>query len=152
MLQKRIEKEIDELGGGIRESLSNVSLLVRGKDDAGHTMLKLRLIGEKGSIYEGESWVLQLILKNYPFEAPITTFTGTSPQHPHIYSIGHICLSLLYEDWIPSISISMLILEISRMLGAAKTKSPPVDDFQYCNSHQYGSDPKLTKFTFHNVI
>lgn len=153
MGEKRIEQEIKEIGEEeIGEGTRPYKLLATGKDEEGYTVLKLRLTGEKKTIYDGESWVIQLTLKNYPFEAPTTTFVGTPPQHPHIYSIGHICLSLLYEDWIPSLSISMVLCEISRMLGMAKVKSTPPDDFQYCNSHQYGSDPKLTKFSFHSII
>lgn len=30
------------------------------------------------------------------------TFTGENiPVHPHVYSNGHICLSILSDDWTP---------------------------------------------------
>ena len=31
----------------------------------------------------------------YPMESPEVVFTGVPPEHPHIYSNGHICLSIL---------------------------------------------------------
>lgn len=77
--------------------------------------------GVDGTLYEGEHFQLQFKFNNkYPFDSPevsVTlltanicaeasigfvqvTFTGSNiPVHPHVYSNGHICLSILTEDW-----------------------------------------------------
>jgi len=154
----------DNKGSGNRADLlrdefsyNNIAVIKKVEtNNSSHVMLKIQLFGEIGTVYDGESWVLQLILKNYPFESPITTFIGTPPVHEHVYSNGHICFSLFYDDWSPSITISTILSELSSLLrttsSPSRIKTPPSDDFSYCNSHPYGSDPKLTKFHFHHPL
>lgn len=65
------------------------------------TQWKINMDGVEGTLYEGESFQLLFKFNNkYPFDSPEVTFVGPNiPVHPHVYSNGHICLSILTEDW-----------------------------------------------------
>ena len=64
---------------------------------------------------------LSLPLPLLPFHQ--VTFTGgTSPCHPHVYSNGHICLSILDKDWSPAMSVISVCLSIQSMLSTCTVK------------------------------
>ena len=49
----------------------------------------------------------------FPFEAPEVIFIGAAiPVHPHIYTNGFICLSILYDEWTPALRVSSIVLSI----------------------------------------
>lgn len=61
----------------------------------------MRVSGASDTLYAGETFTLQFrFTGNYPFDSPEVVFVGTPPVHPHIYSNGHICLSILDKDWL----------------------------------------------------
>uniref|UniRef100_A0A6Q2WSF8 N-terminal E2 ubiquitin-conjugating enzyme n=2 Tax=Esox lucius TaxID=8010 RepID=A0A6Q2WSF8_ESOLU len=106
--------------------------------------------GASGTLYEGEKF--QLLFKfssRYPFDSPQVMFTGESiPVHPHVYSNGHICLSILTEDWSPALSVQSVCLSIISMLSSCKEKRRPPDNSFYvrtCNKN-----PKKTKWWYHD--
>ncbi|KAM4685896.1 ubiquitin-conjugating enzyme E2 W [Amazona ochrocephala] len=105
--------------------------------------------GAPGTLYEGEKF--QLLFKfssRYPFDSPQVMFTGDNiPVHPHVYSNGHICLSILTEDWSPALSVQSVCLSIISMLSSCKEKRRPPDNSFYvrtCNKN-----PKKTKWWYH---
>ncbi|XP_051700524.2 ubiquitin-conjugating enzyme E2 W isoform X2 [Oryctolagus cuniculus] len=108
--------------------------------------------GAPGTLYEGEKF--QLLFKfssRYPFDSPQVMFTGENiPVHPHVYSNGHICLSILTEDWSPALSVQSVCLSIISMLSSCKEKRRPPDNSFYvrtCNKN-----PKKTKWWYHDVF
>ncbi|XP_069777302.1 ubiquitin-conjugating enzyme E2 W isoform X2 [Narcine bancroftii] len=107
--------------------------------------------GAPGTLYEGEKF--QLLFKfssRYPFDSPQVMFTGENiPVHPHVYSNGHICLSILTEDWSPALSVQSVCLSIISMLSSCKEKRRPPDNSFYvrtCNKN-----PKKTKWWYHDI-
>lgn len=87
----------------------------------------------------------------YPFESPVVSFVGSNiPIHPHVYSNGHICLSILTDDWSPALSVQSVCLSIISMLSSCKEKKRPPDNSIYvrtCNKN-----PKKTKVSFDDPI
>ena len=85
----------------------------------------------------------------YPFDSPQVVFAGNLiPVHPHIYSNGHICLSILTEDWSPALSVQSVCLSIISMLSSAKEKVRPVDDSFYVKT--CSKNPKKTPWHYHD--
>jgi ubiquitin-conjugating enzyme E2 W len=95
--------------------------------------IRIDIEGAQGTLYDGEKF--QLLFKftdQYPFDSPQVrktktknsifipffviiqvTFIGSNiPHHPHIYSNGHICLSILTDDWSPALSINSVCLSV----------------------------------------
>ncbi|XP_017838806.1 ubiquitin-conjugating enzyme E2 W isoform X1 [Drosophila busckii] len=111
---------------------------------------KINIKGFEGTLYEGEDFQLLFKFNNkYPFDSPEVTFIGTNiPVHPHVYSNGHICLSILTEDWSPALSVQSVCLSIASMLSSCREKKRPPDNTLYvktCNKN-----PKKTKWWYHD--
>ncbi|KAJ2341068.1 hypothetical protein GGH91_003975, partial [Coemansia sp. RSA 2671] len=69
----------------------------------------VRLCGVEDTLYANEEFTLLFEFPaDYPLEAPVVTFTGKTPVHPHVYSNGHICLSILYKHWCPVLTVDAI--------------------------------------------
>uniref|UniRef100_A0A8C2CSD2 N-terminal E2 ubiquitin-conjugating enzyme n=1 Tax=Cyprinus carpio TaxID=7962 RepID=A0A8C2CSD2_CYPCA len=144
-MQKRLQKELLALQS---DPPPGMTLNERSVQNT-ITEWLIDMEGAPGTLYEGEKF--QLLFKfssRYPFDSPQVMFTGENiPVHPHVYSNGHICLSILTEDWSPALSVQSVCLSIISMLSSCKEKRRPPDNSFYvktCNKN-----PKKTKWWYH---
>ncbi|PIA14033.1 ubiquitin-conjugating enzyme [Coemansia reversa NRRL 1564] len=107
----------------------------------------LTIKGADTTLYAGETFHLRFSFPvNYPFESPEVVFIGKVPVHPHIYSNGHICLSILYNQWSPALTVESVCLSILSMLSSCEYKERPVGDSRYVLSAS--PSPKDTIWRF----
>ncbi|KAI9346187.1 ubiquitin-conjugating enzyme/RWD-like protein [Obelidium mucronatum] len=140
---KRLTKELRDMTANPPSGIT-----VESSDDA-LNIWKIRLDGAEGTVYQGESFTLQFKFgSKYPLESPEVVFLGVPPIHPHIYSNGHICLSILYDQWSPALTVSAVCLSILSMLSSCGMKEPPPDDASYVK--RAGANPKKTTWAFHD--
>uniref|UniRef100_A0A8C2NPK0 Ubiquitin-conjugating enzyme E2 W n=2 Tax=Bovidae TaxID=9895 RepID=A0A8C2NPK0_CAPHI len=119
-MQKRLQKELLALQNDPPPGMTLNEKSVQNSI----TQWIVDMEGAPGTLYEGEKF--QLLFKfssRYPFDSPQVMFTGENiPVHPHVYSNGHICLSILTEDWSPALSVQSVCLSIISMLSSCKEK------------------------------
>jgi len=143
---KRLLKELTELKNNPVEGIE----FDPDKISTNLTKWQITLNGAPGTVYTGEKFELQFTFNNrYPFDSPQVIFVGSHiPIHPHVYTNGHICLSILTEDWTPAMSVSSVCLSIVSMLSSCQKKELPPDNNQYVRTAS--SNPKKTKWWFHD--
>jgi len=97
------------------------------------------------------NWLILFQFKfgaKYPFDSPEVIFVGEHiPIHPHVYSNGHICLSILTDDWSPALSVQAVCLSIVSMLASAKEK---VTTNKHTNRQTDRQTDKLDVFPFYD--
>ncbi|XP_074640943.1 ubiquitin-conjugating enzyme E2 W-like [Tubulanus polymorphus] len=145
-MEKRLNKELTSMK---KDPPPGVTV---NTDQMGSSLTEwfVDIVGAEGSLFEGEQF--QLLFKfssRYPFDSPQVMFVGDNiPLHPHVYSNGHICLSILTDDWSPALSVQSVCLSIVSMLSSCKEKKRPPDNAFYvktCNKN-----PKKTKWWYHD--
>lgn len=105
--------------------------------------------------FKGETHRLQFVIpERYPVEPPEVIFL-TPVEHKHVYSNGHICLSILYvtqdlkTSWVPTLSIEKIALSIQSMLYSPNMRGRPFDDQKYIMMcARTGQRPSMTNFHF----
>lgn len=140
--QNRLQKELKDL----RTNFTNFTVELGPGDDI--LLWRVSFIGAEGTVYTGERFCLQFRFDaNYPIEAPDVIFVDHVPEHEHIYSNGYICLSILYDDWSPSLRVSSVVLSILSMLSSAARKTRPHNDSSFI-SYAGGRRPKSFNWVF----
>nr|ACO14919.1 Probable ubiquitin-conjugating enzyme E2 W [Caligus clemensi] len=144
---RRLHKEIMCL---IKESPEGIHINQDALQERDISTLVMDMTGPKGTLYDGEQFKLQFKFNSkYPFDSPQVVFIGDSiPIHPHIYSNGHICLSILTDDWSPAMSIRSVCLSVISVLASAIEKKPPPDDMDYIS--KCSKNPKNTLWYYHD--
>ncbi|XP_078481421.1 ubiquitin-conjugating enzyme E2 W-like [Ciona intestinalis] len=144
-VQKRIQKEILTMR---KSPPPGIRLCEDSLRSAPEFMVELT--GATGTLYSEQ--IFKLLFKfgeRYPFESPQVTFVGNCiPVHPHVYSNGHICLSILTEDWSPALSTEAVCLSVISMLSSCTEKKLPPDNAFYIRT--CSKNPKDTKWWFHD--
>ncbi|XP_013777492.1 ubiquitin-conjugating enzyme E2 W-like [Limulus polyphemus] len=145
-MQKRLQKELLAIQ---KEPPPGVSVC---PNDIGPNLTQwiVDMEGATGTLYEGEKFQLMFKFSHkYPFDSPEVTFIGPNiPVHPHVYSNGHICLSILTEDWSPALSVQSVCLSIVSMLSSCKEKKRPPDNSLYVKT--CSKNPKKTRWWYHD--
>ncbi|BGP57203.1 hypothetical protein JCM8202v2_004843 [Rhodotorula sphaerocarpa] len=120
-------------------------------------IIALRVLGE--TVYEGgeslplEEFALRFRFSSqYPIDSPEVTFLNTDeykpPTHPHVYTNGHICASVLGTGWSPVLNVQSLLLTMQSMLASCKKKELPPDNDRYVRNAP--RSPKDTRWAYHD--
>ncbi|ESO08062.1 hypothetical protein HELRODRAFT_185420 [Helobdella robusta] len=145
-MEKRLQRELQAL---IRDPPEGISI---NPDKVTENLAEwiVDLCGAAGTLYDGETFQLQFKFgPRYPFESPEVVFIGPNvPIHPHIYSNGHICLSILTDDWSPALSVQAVCLSVVSMLSSCKVKKRPLDNTFYVKT--CSDNPKKTRWWYHD--
>ena len=140
----RLMKELDEM----RRLYSDTFTVRVGNDGQNMFEWYVTFNCAEGTVFQGEQYTLQFKFnENYPIEAPDVIFYNGFPHHEHVYSNGYICLSILYDDWSPSLRVSSVVLSILSMLSSAERKMRPPNDSSFV-SYAGGRSPKTFKWIF----
>ncbi|KDN52903.1 UBC-like protein [Tilletiaria anomala UBC 951] len=144
---KRLAKELVEL----QRNGPPAGTTLISADNLEEWLFELSVLGR--SVFENEKFRLRFRFSNrYPWEAPevvfVTNDTLKAPEHPHVYSNGHICASILANDWSPVLSVSSVLLTLQSMLASCKRKERPPDNEKYTKHSPIS--PKDTRWVFHD--
>ncbi|TRM62882.1 ubiquitin-conjugating enzyme/RWD-like protein [Schizophyllum amplum] len=144
---KRLAKELRE----VHTSGCPVGITLVQADDFEKWLFSIEVMGE--SLYKGQSFLLQFRFDpQYPISAPAVQFvvdnTRKAPVHPHIYSNGHICASILGNEWSPVLSVTAVCVTMQSMLASCKSLELPEDNDRYVRHAP--ENPKKTRFMYHD--
>ncbi|KAF8588530.1 UBC-like protein [Ramaria rubella] len=142
---RRLAKELMEL----KSSESPVGIKLLTADDFRIWVLSIEVMGD--SLYQGEVFALQFTFEpGYPIASPEVVFVTNEryhpPIHPHVYSNGHICASILGHEWSPVLSVASVCITLQSMLASCKKKERPLDNDRYVRNAP--KSPKNTRFHY----
>ncbi|KAK7468500.1 hypothetical protein VKT23_003006 [Stygiomarasmius scandens] len=142
---RRLAKELAE----IHSEGCPVGIELVKADDFTCWWFTIEVMGE--SLYQGEKFTLQFRFDSgYPISSPAVQFVVTdgkqAPIHPHVYSNGHICASILGNEWSPVLSVVAVCVTLQSMLASCKEKQRPVDNDRYIRHAP--DNPKKTQFHY----
>ncbi|CAO1348564.1 unnamed protein product [Diamesa hyperborea] len=165
--EKRLKKELMEL---IKNPIPGLKV---DEESVSQNLSQwlIEIMGAEDTLFASETFILEFKFNNkYPFDSPQVQFTGDNiPEHPHVYSNGHICLSILTDDWSPALSVQSVCLSITSMLrymtfinipfqitklllfyafSSCTEKKRPPDNMIYVRS--CSKNPKKTKWWYHD--
>jgi len=142
---RRLAKELREIQA---EGCPVGITLVEGSDFV-KWLFTIEVMGD--SVYQGEVYTLQFRFdSSYPISSPAVQFVVTdgkeAPMHPHVYSNGHICASILGNEWSPVLSVIAVCVTLQSMLASCKKKERPADNDRYVRNAP--ENPKKTVFHY----
>jgi len=127
LLQNQFKKIQSEPVEGIAVELNNDNLYE----------WKVYIEGPKETFYDGG--IFQLLMKfpnDYPMLPPVVSFISDF-WHPNVYTDGKVCISILHppgvdemsgelpeERWLPTQTVTTILLSIISLLSAPNTSSP----------------------------
>ncbi|KAG7090726.1 hypothetical protein E1B28_009818 [Marasmius oreades] len=142
---RRLSKELMEIQNGG----CPVGIDLEKADDFQCWRFSLEVMGE--SLYQNEKFTLQFRFdQQYPISSPAVQFVQTEgrqiPVHPHVYSNGHICASILGNEWSPVLSVIAVCVTLQSMLASCREKRRPIDNDRYVKHAP--DNPKKTQFQY----
>ena len=141
--EKRLIKELKDFTAGAPPGIKLVK-----SDDLREWLVDIE--GAPDSLFANEVFTVRIRFNsNYPMESPEVVFLPTKcPVHPHVYSNGHICLSILYDQWTPALTASTICISLQSMLSSCTEKVRPVDNDRYIRTA--AKSPKDSNWAFHD--
>mmetsp|Transcript_3686 Transcript_3686/g.9217 ORF Transcript_3686/g.9217 Transcript_3686/m.9217 type:complete len:171 (+) Transcript_3686:224-736(+) len=121
--RKRLEKELVDVQSGTLGATEHIS--IAPDDELDLTRWTVQLRPERGSLYDGGTFVLSVVVGDrYPIEPPNFQFV-TPVCHPNVHpKTGVICLDVLGEKWSPASTLHASALAILMLLDAPDPTSP----------------------------
>ncbi|EIM92113.1 UBC-like protein [Stereum hirsutum FP-91666 SS1] len=144
---RRLAKELTE----IKSQGCPVGIEILQADDLETWIFTIEVLGE--SQYKSERFALKFRFDgSYPFSAPAVQFVSDNkwkpPIHPHVYTNGHICASILGNEWSPVLSVIAVCVTMQSMLASCRKKELPPDNDRYVRTAP--DNPKKTTFVYHD--
>ncbi|KAK8854867.1 hypothetical protein IAR55_003606 [Kwoniella newhampshirensis] len=147
---KRLMKELSDIN--TKGTPPGISL--HSADSMQDWIFLISVLGEE-TVYRGETFALRMKFGNrYPIEVPEVTFLANPeyqpPVHPHVYSNGHICASILGNEWSPVLNAVAICITMQSMLASNKKKERPEGNDRYVRTAP--SNPKLTRWHYDDDV
>ncbi|KAF9263111.1 UBC-like protein [Marasmius fiardii PR-910] len=145
---RRLSKELMEIQNGG----CPVGIILENADDFQRWCFSIEVMGE--SLYQASFQPHPSLSARfdpqYPISSPAVQFVQTEgrqiPIHPHVYSNGHICASILGNEWSPVLSVIAVCVTLQSMLASCREKRRPIDNDRYVKHAP--DNPKKTQFHY----